>query len=100
MARPRQQFHDLLMTITDNVYFQPTENTKMQYPCIIYSRDLVDTKFADNEPFGHTKRYMVTVIDRDPDSEIPDKVAELPMSTFNRFYAADGLNHDVYQVFF
>jgi len=43
---------------------------------------------------------MVTVIDQDPDSEIPDKVAEMPMSLFNRFYTADNLNHDVYNVFF
>lgn len=97
---PRQQLHDLLKAITDNVYFQPPENVSLDYPCIIYNRDFVETKFADNKPFNNTKRYMVTVIDRDPDSDIPDKVAELPMSTFNRFYVADGLNHDVYQVFF
>src|SRR3954471_2158461 len=97
---PRQQLHDILKAITDNVYFQPPENVKLVYPCIVYNRDYLETKFADNEPFSLTKRYMVTVIDRDPDSDIPDRVAELPMSTFNRFYAADGLNHDVYQVFF
>lgn len=97
---PRQQLHDILTAITPNVYFQPPENVRMEYPCIVYNRDFLDTKFADNEPFSLTKRYMVTVIDRDPDSDIPDRVAELPMSTFNRFFAADGLNHDVYQVFF
>lgn len=97
---PRQQLHEILTTITDNVYFQPPENVKLQYPCIVYNRDYVETKFADNEPFSLTKRYMVTVIDRDPDSDIPDKVAGLPMTTFNRWFAADGLNHDVYQVFF
>lgn len=97
---PRQQLHDLLVAITPNVYFQPPENVKMEYPCIVYSRDYRETKFADNEPYNSMKRYLVMVIDRDPDSDIPDKVAELPMSTFNRFYPADGLNHDVYQVFF
>lgn len=97
---PRQQFHEILKGITDNVYFQPPENVNLQYPCIIYNRDFLATQFADNGPFSLTKRYMVTVIDKDPDSDIPDKVAELPMSNFNRFYTADGLNHDVYQVFF
>jgi hypothetical protein len=97
---PRLQLHNLLETLAPHVYFQPPENLVIEYPCIIYGRDFVDTKFADNEPFNITKRYMVTVIDKDPDSEIPNKVAELPMSTFNRFYTADGLNHDVYQLFF
>lgn len=97
---PRLELHALLQTITEHVYFQPPENVKLMYPCITYQRDFAETKFADNEPYDVTKRYMVTVIDRDPDSEIPDRVAELPRSSFNRFYTADGLNHDVYQVFF
>lgn len=97
---PRSELQQLLETITNNVYFQPPENVKLEYPCIIYNRDYADTKFADDNPYTHTLRYMVMVIDQDPDSDIPAKVAALPMSSFNRFYAADSLNHDVYTVFF
>lgn len=97
---PRLELQQLLETLADNVYFQPPENIQLQYPCIIYKRDYAVTEFADDNPYTHTKRYMVTVIDRDPDSIIPDKVAALPMSIFNRFYTADNLNHDVYNVFF
>jgi hypothetical protein len=97
---PRLQLHQLLETFADNVYFQPPENVKLKYPCIIYKRDFAETEFADNAPYNFTLRYMVTVIDRDPDSDIPGKVASIPMSLFNRFYTADNLNHDVYSVFF
>ena len=72
----------------------------MQYPCILYKRDSADSKFADNEPYRHTKRYQVTVIDQDPDSDIPDKIAGLPLCVFDRFYTADNLNHDVFNLFF
>ena len=96
----RLQLHQLLETFVDNVYFQPPTNIQLKYPCIIYKRDSADTKFADDNPYNHTKRYMVTVIDQDPDSEIPDKVASMPMSLFNRFYTADNLNHDVFNVYF
>lgn len=96
----RLELHAILLGFVGNVYFQPPANTRISYPCIIYSRDFADTKFADNRPYNHTKRYMVTVIDRDPDSVIPDKVASLPGSTYNRFYTTDDLNHDVYNVFF
>jgi hypothetical protein len=72
----------------------------MTYPCIVYSRDFAETDFAGNRPYKHCKRYQVTIIDRDPDSEIPDKIAELPMCIFDRFYTADNLNHDVYKLFF
>lgn len=84
----------------DHVYFQPPPSLLMQYPCIVYERSKVDTKFADNRPYKHTKRYQVTVIDRDPDSDIPDKVGNFPMCSHSRFFKADGLNHNVYDLFF
>src|SRR5687768_4084650 len=98
----RLELHALLTTLlgSPNVYFQPPESLRMKYPCIRYVRDFVNTDFADNKPYKHKKRYQVTVIDRDPDSEISDRVAALPLCTFDRFFTADSLNHDVYNLFF
>jgi hypothetical protein len=102
MAQGRLQLQELLEELlgSGNVYFQPPANVRMAYPCIVYKRDGGETLFAGNNPYRHTKRYQVTVIDRDPDSLIPDKVAALPMCTFERHFAADNLNHDVYNIFF
>lgn len=83
-----------------NVYFQPPPTVKMKYPAIVYKRDLSNTQFADNAPYRRTLRYMVTVIDQDPDSLIPGKVADLPMSTLTRTYSANQLHHDVFDVYF
>lgn len=96
----RLDLQALLETLVDRVYFQPPTNIQLVYPCIVYKRDFADTKFADNNPYSNTLRYMVTVIDRDADSDIPLKVAALPMTLFNRYYSADELHHDVYNVFF
>jgi hypothetical protein len=100
----RLDLHNLLLELMPegqkHVYFQPPENVKMQYPCIVYNRDAVDTKFADNSPYSRTKRYQATVITRDPDSEIPDAVAKLTFSTFSRFFVVDDLNHDIYNIYF
>jgi len=100
MAQPRTKLHDLLKVITDNVYFQPPENFKLEYPCILYKREDAEFRHANNALYDQFKKYQVTVIDRDPESGIPDEVAKLPMCSFNRHFTADGLNHDVYQVFF
>lgn len=72
----------------------------MQYPCIVYQRYNALTTFANNLPFRRVKRYQVTVIDRDPDSLIPDKVGALPMCLHNRFFIANNLNHDVFNLYF
>lgn len=45
-------------------------------------------------------RYMVTVIVRDPDSDIPSKVAALPMCTHSRSYSANQLHHYVFDVYY
>jgi len=101
MAR-RLDLQTLLETLlgSENVYFQPPTNLQMAYPAIVYKRDDIQPAFADNNPYRLTTRYMVTVIDRNPDSEIPLKVASLPQSNFNRAFAADNLNHDVFVLYF
>lgn len=97
---PRLQLQSLLETLTEYVYFQPPTNLSLQYPCIIYERDAALSEFAGNNSYRHVKRYAVTVIDRDPDSALYDKVAALPMCTFNRHFTADDLNHDVFNIYF
>jgi len=72
----------------------------MEYPAIVYHRDYELVNHADDVPYKQRKRYLVTVIDRDPDSGIPDKIGALPLCAYDRFYAADNLNHDVYKLFF
>ena len=98
----RLELQALLVSISelDNVYFQPPPSVIMKYPCIVYRRDYELVNHADDIRYKHMKRYLVTVIDRDPDSGILDKIAELPMCTYDRFYTADNLNHDVYKLFF
>ena len=83
-----------------NVYFQPPTGMLMHYPCITYERSTIQSEYADNTSYANTKRYEVTVIDRDPDSDIPDKVLMLPLCSHDRFFAVDNLNHDVFTLFF
>lgn len=71
----------------------------MEYPAIVYRRMGARTDFAGDYPYRYTKRYQVTVIDRDPDSDIPDKVAGLQMSVFDRHYVVSNLNHDVFNLY-
>ena len=98
----RLQLQSLLEELlgSGEVYFQPPPNTAMQYPSIVYKMDLAETEFADNLPYRRTKRYQVTIIDQDPDSAIPDKVADLPMCLFERHFTAGNLHHHIYNLYF
>lgn len=96
----RLELHEILCNLlgTRNVYFQPPESVKMKYPAIVYTRyDIVNTP-ANNSVYKQDKKYQLTVIDPDPDSEIVNKVSLLPMCIFDRHFKSDNLNHDVFTI--
>jgi len=98
----RVALHNILVSLlgTTNVYFQPPASFQLQYPCIVYERSDIHTDFANNLPYKHEKRYEVTVIDSDPDSQIPDDLSNLPRCTFERAFKADLLNHSVFTLIY
>jgi hypothetical protein len=98
----RTDLHTILVNLlgSNHVYFQPPETIIMEYPCIVYEWSSNQTKFADDNPYFNKRKYSVTVIDRNPDSEIPDKVAGLPSCTFDRGYQKDNLNHYSFIIYY
>ena len=83
-----------------DTFFQPPDNVKLTYPCIVYERSRASTEFANNKPYRYTKRYTITYISRSPTSETPDRLAALPMCVHSTFFVADNLNHDVFDMYF
>lgn len=79
-----------------NVYYQPPESIRINYPAIIYSRNDIDNNFADDIVYMQNHSYQVIVIDANPDSEIVNKISKLPMCRYDRHYTSDNLNHDVF----
>jgi hypothetical protein len=85
---------------SESVYFQPPESIKLTYPCIIYQRSFIRTDYANNDPYSLKKEYTVTVIERDPDSTLPDQIAVLHTARHDRYYTADMLHHNVFTLFY
>lgn len=81
-------------------YYNPPENVKMTYPCIRYSRTGERVKFASNGRHVVCDRYDILVIDRDPDSVIVEALRNFQYCTFERMYAADGLFHFQFNLFY
>ena len=82
-----------------HVYYNSTENVRMKYPAIRYSRAKIDNKHADDSVYMQKRSYTVIVIDYDADSSIVEKVSKLPQCVHNRFYKANNLNHDVFTIY-
>lgn len=91
---------EILEEARRHVYYQPPENFKMVYPCIVYERSGYDTKFANDKPYSNVKQYTITVIDKNVDSMISDKIMELPLCSFDRHFNSEGLHHDVFRIYY
>lgn len=91
----RKELHDKLITICPNVYYQPPSNVKMTYPCIRYEVSQGQNWYADNQKYHQWMDYQIMVISRDPDSDIPRNILELPYSHMENHYVAENLHHSV-----
>lgn len=100
--KSRLELQELLENLleSDHVYYQPPENLKMEYPCIRYYKDDIETDYADDMKYSMYDIYHIVVISKRPDHEVIKKLLTLPYASFNRHYVSDELNHDVIKLYF
>lgn len=98
----RLELHNKLVELFGNncVYYQPPENLKMEYPCIRYSKSDITSRHADNINYVNKTSYEIVIIDKHPDNVVIEKILELPLSSYDRHYISDNLNHDVIRIYY
>ena len=99
----RNELHQLLKSLyingTPHVYYQPPKDQMLVYPCIIYKLDDMPPIHADNNPYHIGHRYQVTVIDRNPESPLKERVASIPTARMRSSpYAKDNLHHFIFSI--
>lgn len=101
MAKDRLSLQNKLVELlgSPNVWFQPPSSIILKYPCIIYKLDDVDETYADDQTYVRSKQYLITIIDKNADSLIYEKILDLPYSSFNTSYVVDNLNHYICSLF-
>lgn len=78
-----------------NVYFQPPETVKMKYDAIVYDFSSISIRKADDLKYLKHKGYDLTVISRNPDNDLVDKLLNrFQYIRFNRRYKSENLYHD------
>lgn len=100
MEERRLELHEQLVSIlgSNNVYYQPPSTVSMKYPAITYSRKTINNIHANDEVYNQTREYQITVIDKDPDSVIVNKMSLVKRIKHVRHYSSDNLNHDVFNL--
>lgn len=99
MSRTRDEVYTMLTELlgSDNVYFNPPEGFKLQYPCILIAYKEPFYRLADNVHYTKMDLYDVTYIFKsDADYDLMHKLMETKGFAYDRFYRSDGLNHVAY----
>lgn len=81
------------------VYFSPSVNTKMDYPCIRFSLNDRSAIYADDKKYIKGESYTITFITRDAVKahEVCDQLEDIPLCYLDRPpYVSEGLHHYVY----
>ena len=104
MARTRQTLHQKLCEVLgedlkDHCYYDPP--ARMKFPCIRYENSKDEILYGDNKRYKLEREWTITIIDPDPDSKIPAKLMEtFDYCTKDREFAADGLHHFIYTLYY
>lgn len=100
MESSRERLHKKLKEVADEygmkVYFQPPDNTRLDYPCIIYKYDTPETQFADNIGYINKMSYEIMVVKTDHELDvIKSLTSKLKRVRFRRIYINDNMYHYV-----
>lgn len=101
-ADKRIELHEKLCDLMGNrnVYFQPPENRKLIYPCIIYNKQFIRHNYADDGTYLKHDEYQIMLITKDPDCDYIEKLAWLDLCHFDRQYVRDNLYHYVFSLYY
>lgn len=82
-----------------HVYFNPPESVKMKYPAIKYKLKTMDALYANDSRYKSMDCYEATLIEKEPDSKLLEKVLALPYCSYDRHYKVDNLNHHTITIY-
>ena len=95
----RLELHNLLLSIAGpNVYYQPPSN--VVYPCIKYTLNKIDNQHANDVIYNQNRSYLLTIMSRDPDEIIVDKISKLPKCSFDRKFINENIHHTTFILYY
>ncbi len=97
----RIELHNELMIFYKNVYFQPPSNIRMIYPCIVYNKTRALTEAADDDVYQYRQGYSVTVIEKNPDSDVAEKLNKhFRYSSIGTYLTIDNLHQTTLNIYY
>lgn len=78
-----------------NVYYNPPESQKMNFPCIVYNMTNIQPIHADNKTYLDYTTYKLIHVSKQADSPVIRTILDIPMTRFSTKYVKNGFYHTV-----
>lgn len=93
----RLKLHSLLQSFgCPNIYYQAPSSLK--YPCIKYEKDKIINTHADSMIYKQDDRYSITIMSKNVDDILINKVSTIPGISYDRSYTSDNIYHTVFEL--
>lgn len=92
-----------LVNNTQNVYYDPPDSIRMEYPCFRFESNNYNVTHADNKAYIKKPRWTVTYITRDVEEieTIADQMLDIfQYCNFDTSFRSDNLEHAVFNLYF
>lgn len=93
--------HQLLLSIGGpNVYHQVPDGMTIKYPAIKYSMNKIENKHANNIVYNQDTSYTITIMSKNVDEPIIEKISKLPKCSYDRGFIQDGIYHNIFILYY
>lgn len=97
----RLELQAALESYCANVYYQPPENIKLKYPCVLYHLSGDYNLKSNDSLYVSVNKYDLTVIDQDPESMIPKNIYyNFKTCSLGHMFVNDGLYHSMLHLYY
>ena len=98
----RLELHNVLKSLTTNVYYEPADGQQLTYPCIVYNRQNLDNKRANNANlYVGNINYNVTYMSRNGGvTMMKNLLKALPSASLINIMTIQGIYHETYSIYF
>lgn len=73
----------------------------MVFPCLVYSKLPNQKTFADNGVYTRVQEYQLTLMERDPDSQLGTEIESyFQYCSISSHSVVDGLNHTFINLYY
>ena len=84
----------------NNVYFQPPESVKINYPCIIWNLSKTASTYADDRSYIQNPKYVIRYVSTEPDDQMRFTLVDVLGVPIIQVYCKDGLYHYIYELYY